>query len=124
MIGLILFNLISFHHLYTIDENNRNVDLDLDFGFVPGVNYSLEFTDGGNDSFLLMIGLKKDIKYFNHNEDLYLPCTAIIKNKNFHIVHLINGKSQISGSIEKKGNYHFNIKSCKYYSKGYKLDVK
>lgn len=123
MLWLIVCNLISFHHLYKIDRNDRDIDLNISFGFLLGGNYSFKITDGENDDYLFMVGTSHEIYYFNDNQDLYHPCTANFTNNNFHVVHLNDGKAQFSGIIEKKGNYEFHIKSCKYFSGGFKLDL-
>lgn len=123
MLWLIVCNLISFHYLFKIDRNERDIDLNISFGFLLGGNYSFKITDGENDDYLFMIGTNHEIDYFNDNQDLYHPCTANFTNNNFHVVHLNDGKAQFSGIIEKKGNYEFHIKSCKYFSGGFKLDL-
>lgn len=123
MLSITLFSLFSFRFVYNVGMNERDFFVPISFGFEIGGKYTIRINNGSNDRILLHIGLIDDIKQFWIDKDGYNPCnSALLDIKNIHIVQ--NENSTISGTISKPGKYTINVKSCKYFSSNYSIEIK
>ena len=75
--------------------------------------YTIVITNGGNDSFILIIQPENYFKYLKEDE-LHLACTDnnYTQNihENYHVIHLKNGKYNISSSINQENIYKTSIR--------------
>ena len=122
MLSITLFSLFSFRFVYNVGMNERDFFAPISYGFEIGGNYTIRINNGLNDRILLHIGIIDDIKQFWIVKDGYNPCNnALTDIENIHIVQ--NENSTISGSIRNPGKYTINVKSCKYFSSNYTLEI-
>lgn len=125
MLSLLLCSIVLYQFIQNIEPNQTDIVFPYYFGFEIDGNYSIFITNGGNDSFILSIQPVDYLKYLKEDE-LHLACTdynySQTINNNNHVIHLQNGKYNISGSINQKYIYKTLIKFCTNHHHGFKIE--
>ena len=120
-----LCSIISYKFNYVIGPNQTDITLPFKYGFQKGGRYSINISNGGNDSFLLTIKPFSSIyNYLNKNE-VETACLnyTIPNHENIHVIRMNEGKYNLTGIINENTTYATTIKSCSNNHKGFFIEL-
>lgn len=125
MLFLQLCSIILYQFFQNVEPNQADILFPFQFGFKIDGKYTIVITNGGNDSFILIIQPENYFKYLKEDE-LHLACTDnnYTQNihENYHVIHLKNGKYNISSSINQENIYKTSIQFCMSNHLGFKIE--